>query len=40
MISGDVKTNVKQQEIKGLVVISKNYFYIPSKLEIQYKKDI
>ena len=36
MISADVKTDVKQQEIKELVVVSCKFLckYIPSKLEI------
>ena len=39
MMSGDVKANIKQQEIKYLVAVS--YIFLkelPSKLEIKYKR--
>ena len=37
IISADVKPDVKQQEIKELVVVFSNFLYVPSKLEIQCK---
>ena len=39
MVSADVKTNAKQQEISYLVVVSHKCLQeVPSKLEIQCKK--
>ena len=39
MISADVKADVKQQEIKGLVSYN-TVKEVPSKLEIQYKTGV
>ena len=41
MISADVKANIKQQEIKDLVVVSYKFLLeVPSKLEIQCKEGV
>ena len=41
MISTDVKTNIKQQEIKDLVVVFYKFLQeVPSILEIQCKKGV
>ena len=40
-ISADVKANIKQQEIKDLVVVSYKFLLeVPSKLEIQCKEGV
>ena len=41
MISSDVKSNIKQQEIKDLVDTSYKFFLkVPSNLQIQCKKGV
>ena len=41
MISADVKSNIKQQEIKDLVAASYKLLQeVPSKLQIQCKKGV